>query len=135
MMYEYDTADQFLLGDEVVSLPFVTRVYHVDLELEWHEVYKGLLEHRVPDHYWDCSDTGLMSRQGFRRMLKRFGVHEAEDDPGSMVWYHASRCVETYDRGTGQRIFDNWSPSWQVKHFDQNFGVEIQSISLCGSAA
>ena len=135
MTYEYDTANQFLLGDEVVSLPFITRVYRVDLELEWHEVYKGLLEHQVLDRYRDRSDAGPMSRQGFRRMLKRFGVREAEDDPGSMVWYHAGQCVEAYDCGTGLRIFDNWSPSRQVKHFDQNFGVEIQSIPLCGSVA
>ena len=135
MTYEYDTVDQFLLGDEVVSLPFITRVYRVDLELKWHEVYEGLLEHRVLDHYRDRSDAGPMSWQGFWRMLKWFGVHEAEDDPGSMVWYHTGWCVEAYDCGTGLRIFDNWSPLRQVKHFDRNFRVEIQSIPLCGSAA
>ena len=112
MTYQYDTADEFLLGDDVVILPFVTRVYRLDLELEWFEVYEGLLGNKVPSRYEQRDgEEGPMTERGFRKMLRRFRIHEVRDEPSRMVWYMGSRCVEAYDRGSGKAVFDDWQPS------------------------
>ncbi len=114
MVYCYDTADMFLLGDELVTLPFVTRVHRVDSELEWYEIYEGLLEDRVPDRYEDRTDSGPMSSRGFQKMLKRFGVREVEDDLSRMIWMHEGQSVEVFEKGTRLAVPMDWRPR---RHF------------------
>ena len=69
MQYVYDTADVFLLGDELVTLPFVTYMYRRDPDLGRQEIQDAILEEVAPERYEDHSDDGPMSKKGFWKMM------------------------------------------------------------------
>ncbi|PBL01493.1 hypothetical protein ARMGADRAFT_1073776 [Armillaria gallica] len=80
LCYFYDDSAECLLGDELITLPFVVRVFRQDRVLAWHEIWKALHKPNslAPARYNFIEVQGAKMGQGpctapwFKRMVCRF---------------------------------------------------------------
>ncbi|KAE9387707.1 hypothetical protein BT96DRAFT_1004880 [Gymnopus androsaceus JB14] len=85
-----DLTDEFLLGDELISLEFYVHVWRSDPDLTYAEIERGVVAKVAPDCY--RPHRGCISRSAFTARLKRFTTFK---DP-----YGQNETV--FDRGSGR---------------------------------